>query len=72
MSNDSLLEAEVIGVKPLSRRRFVADIELLSWLLVVKTGDLDRVRARLSRLESEPEPDPSFSSVIGSGDLCLC
>ena len=40
------------------------------WLLVVRTGDLERVRALLSRLESEP--DPSFSSDIGAGDLCLC
>jgi hypothetical protein len=37
--------------------------------VVVRTGDLERARARFSTLESEPEP--SFSSVIGGGDLFL-
>ena len=59
----------VLGVSPLNRRRFELLKEPLGWLFVVRTGDLERVRARCSRLESEPEPEPSFSSEIGSGDL---
>ncbi len=63
-------ETLLLGVRPLIRRCLEVEMAPLGWLFVVKTGDLDRVRARFSRLESEPEP--SFSSDIGAGDLCLC
>lgn len=48
-------------------RRFL----LLAGVGEVKTGERDRVRARLSREESELEPEPSFSSDIGWGDFRL-
>ncbi len=42
------------------------------WVAADSMGLLDRVLARLSTLESDPEP--SFSSFMGSGwgDLCRC
>lgn len=58
------------GVRPLILLLFVTEPFVIS--PATKRGLLDLVRARLSRLESDPEP--SFSSVIGSGrgDSCLC
>lgn len=70
--NGSDLATGAFAVKPLSRRRLDVDIKPFGWLFVVRTGDLERVRARFSRLESDPDPAPSFSSDIGGGDLCLC
>lgn len=56
------------GVSPLIRRRGRTVVPF-TWL-GVGTGSLDLLRARFSKDESEP--DPSFSSAIGAGDLCLC
>ena len=68
--NGPAFETLFLGVRPLIRRCLEVELAPFGWLLVVRTGDLERVRARFSRLESEP--DPSFSSDIGAGDLCLC
>ena len=50
------------------RRRLPEVIEPLE--VAERAGLRDRDRARLSRLESDP--DPSFSSAMVSGDLCRC
>lgn len=55
-----LLLPEVVGVKPLMRRRPLAPD-------AASMGLLERVRALFSTESSEPEP--SFSSDIGSGEL---
>lgn len=57
----------VSGVNPLNLRLLLTLTDPLGWLVVARTGLLDRVRARLSRLESDPDPEPSFSSGIESG-----
>jgi hypothetical protein len=60
----------VTGVKPLILLLLVA--EPFANSPCDKSGLLDLVRARLSRLESDP--DPSFSSsciASGRGDCCL-
>jgi uncharacterized membrane-anchored protein len=59
--------AELAEVRPDTRR-------FLLWAgpAEASTGERDRVRARFSREESELEPEPSFSSDIGSGDLWCC
>lgn len=58
----------VFGVRPLIRRRGRTAVPF-TWLSV-DTESRERLRARFSSDESEPEP--SFSSAIDSGDLCLC
>lgn len=58
---------ELAGVKP-DIRRFV----LWPGPAEAKAGERERVLARLSREESELEPEPSLSSNIGSGDLPCC
>ncbi len=59
------LATGLIEVSPLMRRLLLPDAEPFSWLLVVMIGLLERALARFSTLESDPEP--SFSSCIGSG-----
>ena len=61
----------VFVVRPLIRLRLLALREPFIWVAAVKMGLRERARALFSRLESDP--DPSFSSWIGSGcgDFCL-
>ena len=59
-------------VRPLIRRRCLLGMApFICPPVADRAGLRDRVRARLSRLESDPEPEPSFSSSIvpGGGDL---
>lgn len=59
-----------LGVRPLMRRRGRPLTAVPFTWLSVDMESRERLRARFSSEESEPEP--SLSSAIGSGDLCRC